>query len=189
MIQIDFASCFLAALSLLILPFDWILGFAISMAFHELCHIIAVILFGGKITRFRITPNGCLLESCKLAQWGQLCSILAGPLGSLSLLVFSRAYPKLAICGFIHGIYNLLPIVPLDGGRLLCLILDKTCPQYTEKIMRTILFVAGFVFSLFMFWKFSVTPGNILLFFIVMIWKCRLLSGNITCNATEFKVQ
>ncbi len=50
--------------------------------------------------------------------------ILSGPMGSLLLFLFVRWIPRIAFCGLLQGIYNLLPIYPLDGGRVVRCMLD-----------------------------------------------------------------
>lgn len=49
----------------------------------------------------------------------ELLCVLAGPAVSFSLLALARFFPRIAICGLVQGIYNLLPIYPLDGGKAL----------------------------------------------------------------------
>lgn len=49
----------------------------------------------------------------------EILSALAGPAGSFLLLSLYRVAPHIAICGLIQGMYNLLPVYPLDGGRAL----------------------------------------------------------------------
>lgn len=123
------------ALWLLVLPLRWLLGAAMAAAFHELCHVAAVVLMGGKIERFRLGGKGALIVSSGLSVPRQLICTLAGPLGALLLLPFARWLPVIALCAFFQSIYNLLPVWPLDGARAWRLLLSLTVsPQAARKI-------------------------------------------------------
>ena len=92
-----------AALMVLIFPLDWILAATSAALFHELCHILSVYCLNGKILRINVQSNGCILETNRMKERKQFICILAGPLGSLSLLLLYRVAPKVAVFGFIHG--------------------------------------------------------------------------------------
>ena len=74
------------------------------------------------------------MEVSGLDTKGELLCALAGPVGSLLLALLP--FPMLALCGLCQGLFNLLPIMPLDGGRVLGCILEMTLPQYRKKIER-----------------------------------------------------
>ena len=136
MIRTD-AACYLwLAALLLLLPLDWVISAFTAALIHELCHIAALLLLGGKISSIRISVRGCILEAASLGDIASLGSILAGPAGSLALLLFSGVLPKIAVCGLFHGLYNLLPLLPLDGGRALQLLLNRFCPVYADTALK-----------------------------------------------------
>ena len=136
MISFQTEFYFVAALLLLVLPLRWILSAVLAGLVHEMGHIAAVFLVRGRIRSFRISTNGCVLETCPLDRWQQFASILAGPLGGLTLLFFYRAVPEAALCAVFQSLYNLIPIRPLDGGRLSYLLLEWFTPNHAESIMR-----------------------------------------------------
>ena len=118
------SACVLAAFMLLLLPIKWIFAALVAAAFHEGCHILAVWLCGGNIATLSIGDRGAVLQAGSLSAGKSIICSLAGPLGSLFLLLFLRFIPRIALCALVQGIYNLLPIYPLDGGRVLQTLMD-----------------------------------------------------------------
>ena len=112
------ALIFLAAL-LLILPIQWVFAVLLAGLFHELCHIAAILLCGGIVEKICIGGRGAVIETQTASPSKEVLCALAGPLGSLLLLLVAKWMPRTAICGVIHGLYNLIPLFPLDGGRVL----------------------------------------------------------------------
>lgn len=161
---------FWAAMMVLILPLAWILAAISAALFHELCHIVLVYCLNGKILKMNVQSDGCILETTRMKEWKQFICILAGPLGSMSLLILYRTAPKVAICGFIHGLYNLIPILPSDGGRLLHLILYQFCPKRTDDIMRYVAIVISFAITAYAIWYYlTVTRTGLPLFLAVSL--------------------
>lgn len=107
------------ALGIVLLPLNWLLATGMAAAFHELCHMAAAKLLGVRIFGLSVSTGGCLLETEPMEDWKELLCAVAGPLGSLGLGLLAPWYPRLAICGMIQGLYNLFPLYPLDGGRIL----------------------------------------------------------------------
>lgn len=105
------------ALLLLVLPLRWIISAICAAGFHECCHILAIRLCGGRINGFRIGQSGAVLDTAMLTRHQELLCALAGPAGSALLVLTANRFPRLAVCALFHGIYNLLPVYPLDGGR------------------------------------------------------------------------
>ena len=129
-------SFFLAALVVLMLPLKWWLSAAAAAIFHEVCHLLVLFLMREKVSSVHVTFRGCTIVTGNMPEWKQAVSILAGPAGSLSLLFLRRKLPLIAMCGLFHGVYNFLPVLPLDGGRLFCLLLYRICPRYADTVLK-----------------------------------------------------
>ena len=117
----------IAAVSLLVVPFPWIIAWFVAVIVHELGHYIALKLCGVQIYRLRMSSSGLQMETASMTNRQELLCSIAGPISGLSLLFFSKICPRIAICATIQSIYNLLPIYPLDGGRCIRCILQMTC--------------------------------------------------------------
>ena len=105
------------ALGMLVLPIWWVLSAVMAAIWHETCHYFALRLCGGRPLSLRAGLTGAVMEVRFSSPGQELMCALAGPMGSLLLLMLARWLPRTAICAGFQGIYNLLPIYPLDGGR------------------------------------------------------------------------
>lgn len=140
---IDPWSYLFAAAALLILPVKWILGAFLAAAFHELCHIALIFALGGTVRRISIRPAGAEICVDPMTKGKELLCAAAGPAGSLLMCSFGHWFPELALCGFIQGIFNLLPIYPLDGGRIVRCLIAFFSPERAERITTRLSAVAA----------------------------------------------
>ena len=129
---------------LFLIPFPWLLSWLIAIVFHEFCHWMAVRAFGGSVYQLEIGIGGATMQCSNMNDRSRLFSILCGPFGGGLLVIFSRWMPRIAICSLFLSIYNLIPILPLDGGNALYIILKrKNVFYYTQKFVLLFLsFVA-----------------------------------------------
>lgn len=184
--QIAVSVYFLAAFFLLVLPLDWFLSAATAAVFHELCHILVLYALQGKIIKIQVGVRGCMMETDRIDEKKQFLSILAGPLGSFSLVLWCRVIPKLAICGLFHGLYNMIPLLPLDGGRLLQLFLQRYFPIHAQCIMHS---TAMGICILFLFggiWFSAVVFEEIWPLLIVFFWIRKALPRKNPCKPLTF---
>ena len=107
------------ALLIILLPLRWFAAAIIAALLHELGHYCAVRLTGGTIHRLKVGLSGAVMETSGLSGKSELICLLAGPLAGLLPLLAIRIFPTLALCGVIQSLYNLLPVYPLDGGKML----------------------------------------------------------------------
>lgn len=118
-IRLDGGGCLFLALLLLTLPLPWVVASLSAAAFHELCHILALVLMHKQIDGVNIGMRGTKILTAPMDAKEELLCAAAGPMGSLFLLLFLRQLPRLALCAGVQGLFNLLPLYPLDGGRIL----------------------------------------------------------------------
>ena len=134
MLRIEGTMYLLGALLLLVLPVPWVLAAVLAALIHELCHLGALWLLGGKLSGIRLMPGAAVMEGSLSGRLRSILAALAGPAGSLLLLLFAEKLPRTAVCGCIQGLYNLLPIYPLDGGRVLRYCLEALCPKKADRV-------------------------------------------------------
>ena len=188
MVQIEGSVYFLTALLLLTLPMKWVFSAVLAATLHELCHLIVLFLCGGKIHGICIGIRGCEITADTMDQWGQFLSILAGPAGSLSLLLFSSIFPRLAVCGLFHGLYNLIPVLPLDGGRILQWILFWFCPERADWILSQVRNLVCIAFLLLSVWM-TASGGGWLQLYLSVLWIIRMQRRKIPCKPSQIGVQ
>ncbi|XMB87385.1 hypothetical protein RJG79_06185 [Mycoplasmatota bacterium WC44] len=114
-----------------------------SILFHELCHAIVSKIFNRKISKITILPFGTIFEvdsNDNINLLEELLIVLAGPLGSLFLMMFDDLYS----INRIILIFNLLPIYPLDGGKIIETLL---CKVFNFKLVLKIIYVNSIIFS------------------------------------------
>jgi len=171
------------ALMLLLMPLKWCFAFLFASFFHELCHYTAVRLCGGSVSLLCAGNNGATMEACGLSSPKAFLCTLAGPLGSLLLLVFARWFPRLALCAAVQSGFNLLPLPGLDGGHALRYICHWIFPRKVAKTLTRLIKIgslvacvaAGFYFTFVQ--KLGLLP---VLFSVILILKST--NGKIPCK-------
>lgn len=116
--------------------------------FHELGHVFAGLILKWPINRITIYPFGCMTTFNNKINSSSIEEFLVLIYGPLFQIILYMIYPiKLSI--FIL-VFNLLPIYPLDGSKLLLLFLNKIVSFYYSYIITYIIsFVTIFILLLY----------------------------------------
>lgn len=132
-IAVSGGAWILLAATLVFVPLKWVCGVLTAAFVHELCHWAALTALRIPVRRIQVRCGGTQMVTGAMSAGEECLASFAGPVGSLLLLTLGRWFPRLAVCAGIQGCFNLLPVYPLDGGRILRRGLEKI-PEAPWKI-------------------------------------------------------
>ena len=105
------------ALMLLLFPLRFLVGVLLAALIHELGHLLALKIAGGRVLSIRLRSFGARIEATPMSPGRAALCALAGPAaGALTIFAY-KFFPELALAGLVQTVFNLLPVYPLDGGR------------------------------------------------------------------------
>lgn len=119
----------------------------IAVFVHELGHTAMILIFGGKIRRLNIGISGLCISYCGILRAAESAICLcAGPAMGFALALiasyFGNLYQNILLIktagfSFVLSVYNFLPALPLDGGRVLhCLLENAFDYDCAEKVLE-----------------------------------------------------
>ena len=149
---------------------------------HEFGHIIMGVLFHWKIKRIVILPFGGMTEFNELLNTPIYQEFFILTMGPIFQIVFSFIVPNPYHMPLL--LFNLLPIVPLDGSKLVFLFWNKIGTYYNSykvlfvfsyisifillHFVRNLLFV---IFASFLLWKSIIMINNLPLIFEIFLFE------------------
>lgn len=169
-VQVSPGALIFLAVLILMLPLQWVGAVVLAALVHECCHCIAILLLGGRLKGINIGGRGAVIDMEPMPGIREAVCALAGPLGSFLLVSAVQWMPRTAVCGLIHGLYNLLPMLPLDGGRILRGILStflspptaQRCLIWIRRIVLLLLGIGGLLLAS----RLSMLPFMVILWYI-----------------------
>ncbi len=166
------------------------LGIFIGIAWHEQGHLVAGRRFGCETAPTRFFPFvGGMARFKSLPQTGKQYAIvsLAGPfyglllaflLALLGILCNSSMLLRMAGLHSMINLFNLIPIFPLDGGRMAKVIGQSLC-KVIGLLVPLLSAIVAFVYAVF--------SGH-LIFALVSYWGLREFNHEVACSITMGKL-
>lgn len=166
-------------LMVFLLPLKWLFAWLFATVFHEVCHWFAVKLCGGEIYSLTVGLDGAKMECGPMSNRKNLVSVLCGPFGGLLLVLLGKWMPRVALCSWFLSIYNLLPLLPLDGGRALEILFGQKARVFQRVFLCFLTFGALYALVILRF-------GFLPLVIVAALW---LKNRNSPCKPGVCKVQ
>ena len=102
--------------------------FSLIIIIHELGHVMVAIFYKWKIVKIILLPFGALTvfhEKINRPLKEEFIILIAGPLVQIIFTLFFISSKEIVNYSNLIIMFNLLPIYPLDGSKLLNIILNK----------------------------------------------------------------
>ena len=154
--RLDLAPGFAAALCLLRLLAEprVFYAFLAAATAHEAGHVMAIYLVGGRVTGIRLGMCDAKIETRGLGYRQEIFCALAGPgMSVLVCLALRKAYATCAAISLLLGLFNAMPVYPLDGGRALraglCLVLPLGRAEAVSSVVSLAVCAAGLAGAVF----------------------------------------
>lgn len=116
--------------------------FLLAAAVHEIGHMVAIALCGGRITHFALTCAGGKMRyhlPCEMP-WQRACIAAMGPLFGIVLALCTHGV--LAGASLMLSLFNLLPVPPLDGSLVVAALLPSHALQRAIAVLATVAVLA-----------------------------------------------
>lgn len=158
------------------------LAFLISVLCHEAGHFFALKLCGVRISGVSFRLTGAMICTGP-ASYGRECLCAsAGPAASLLVSGISlRFLPRFAVLNGLLAVVNLLPLYPLDGGRILrAALASRLSTEQMERVIRLVTYGTCGLLMLLACWLTAAKQAGIWPIFAALLILCRVGEANLT---------
>ncbi len=162
-IEINLKIFFIIILFFVFNHLDTYIIFLIFVIFHELAHLLWGVIIGGIPKSICLNPLGVSLEFYSFGKdksYNKLILFFIGPLINFLIAIaflkfnfFKEYNQKIIYTNFALALFNMLPINPLDGGKILVEIIKKCSNvDFANKFImifsKTFLIIVTFIYSI-----------------------------------------
>jgi len=162
-VEINLKIVLLGILFFILKEFEVYAIFILFIVLHEMAHLIIGMWLGLKPKVFSINPLGVSIEFYMYKSrksWKKIITYLAGPFLNFVMAVIFLFIPieeklkmEIVYTNILLGIFNLVPIMPLDGGKIMKEILlkkigNKDATIFMNNLTKAILVAFTFIYSI-----------------------------------------
>lgn len=173
-IKIEFSFILLVLICLIFNKFVYLFNYLFALILHELAHLYVANKKGYSLQTFRIKMTGLVIELDKNVDEKDSFAInLAGPLFNIILAICCMAIYWIIPTSYMYlnvfcntnlvlALFNLLPIWPLDGGKIFAGFFKK------EKTFKIVDLILRICFALLFFVLFIISLFNDINYFLLL---------------------
>ena len=148
---------------------------------HEMGHIMAGLILKMKLEKIELMPFGLSVSFFKgiTTNIKEIFVALAGPIMSLALAIIGSEFEVIVYSNILICLFNLIPLYPLDGGRIIKGILhiilgSEKSENITNKISNVTIIILTVISSIAVYYY-----KNIAIFLIcIFLWSLALKEKN-----------
>lgn len=149
---------FIIPLIMLVLLYDCFRQYLMTFIFissHELGHILVALLLGAKFNSLRILPIGlnAIIDNQRCDKNSRILIYLAGPFVNIIMAAVCFVLKGFHLSTLINislALFNLLPIQPMDGGKIALEILSVRLGLFkANKQLETVSIIVSIIIILF----------------------------------------
>lgn len=187
-INIDISAGFFLTVSaaLLILPLRFVTAWLVAASIHELAHILVL---KDQVTGLQILPAGARIQTVPLTPRQEFKAALAGPGASLLLIGLLRIFPALGVCGFVHFFINMIPVFPMDGGRVIYCLCRKFWGINAAKCIMKLMYLLTIAVLILFCCYTVIIYKSIMPVVLCCVILIKITKGKIPCKYGVMRVQ